>query len=279
MQEELKAMKIKMVDLEDWASRNNVKSGGISELVSPSELQSYIQQMITTLLPDTTTHEVTVDRARQLPKPPLLPDTVPCNVSLFSHQGQFDAMCMEEFPSLEPLRGHHIIRGPQLVSLTKLLRNHNAPYRWGYPAKLLITLDNKSYAVATASGGLKLPKKWGLVTEEEHYHPVKSPPRRVDKDHLNFLYITLSLWASTFLAFFNKLLYIGACALGFTVKNRRVNTPCTSCVFICSLRRVLCCLVLSLLLFSLLLFVFLFALLQRQMLTTICLFTIPRLAV
>lgn len=52
-EEEIYSIKAKLMDLEDWSCRNNVKFRGVSETVLSVDLRPYIQQMITTLFPDT----------------------------------------------------------------------------------------------------------------------------------------------------------------------------------------------------------------------------------
>lgn len=79
-EEEIDTLKAKLADLEDWARRNNVKFRGVSEMVLLADLHRYIQQLISTLLPDIPHREVIVNRAHRLPKPNHLPDNVPCDI-------------------------------------------------------------------------------------------------------------------------------------------------------------------------------------------------------
>lgn len=51
----------------------------------------------------------------------------------------------------------------KLQSVGKLLRNHCIEYRWGFPAKLLITKEYNSFTVSSVEEGLHLAKKWSLL--------------------------------------------------------------------------------------------------------------------
>lgn len=66
----MKANKFKMTDLEDGSGRNNTKFRVIMKLVLPSNRRCYVQQIISTLLPE---REVIVDQAHRLHKTPYLP--------------------------------------------------------------------------------------------------------------------------------------------------------------------------------------------------------------
>lgn len=75
--EELQAIKLKLAVLKDQSLLNNIKFCGVSGTVPASDLRRYVQQMISTLLPE---REVIVYRAHRLPKPLHLPDTIPRDV-------------------------------------------------------------------------------------------------------------------------------------------------------------------------------------------------------
>lgn len=78
--EELRTLKLKLADLEDQSCRNNITFCGVSETVRASDLQRYVQQMRSTLLPDPPDREVVVDRAHRLQKHLFLPDNIPRDV-------------------------------------------------------------------------------------------------------------------------------------------------------------------------------------------------------
>lgn len=79
IEDELKAICLKMADIEDRAPRNNVKFRGLPESIKPANLSAYLQKLMTTLLslgpPD-----IIIDRAHRLPKPSFLPDQSPRDV-------------------------------------------------------------------------------------------------------------------------------------------------------------------------------------------------------
>ncbi|CAH2321462.1 Hypothetical predicted protein [Pelobates cultripes] len=44
-------------------------------------------------------------------------------------------------------------------------RNSRIPYRWGFPAKLLINRDGKLQAVSAVTAGTRLLRQWGYLTK------------------------------------------------------------------------------------------------------------------
>lgn len=52
------------------------------------------------------------------------------------------------------LSRHTLLAQKKLVSLTKLLCNHDISYRWGFPAKLLVFKNHRTIAIHTAEEGL-----------------------------------------------------------------------------------------------------------------------------
>lgn len=65
-EEKVKLLK-SMTDLEDRSRRDNAKFRGITERILPADLDQYVQQMISTLLPSVPEREFVVDRAHWLP--------------------------------------------------------------------------------------------------------------------------------------------------------------------------------------------------------------------
>lgn len=72
----------------------------------------------------------------------------------------------------------------QLATITKPLNNHHIPYRWPYPAKLLVTKDGNSFVVATIKEGLRLMKEWQILEPKNMSENMQqSPPSsRVNSD-------------------------------------------------------------------------------------------------
>lgn len=61
-----------------------------------------------------------------------------------------------------------------LATLTKLFQNHKLPYTWGFPTKIIITREKKTYIITNLENGLKLAKQWKLIPEDET-PPIASP--------------------------------------------------------------------------------------------------------
>lgn len=80
VEDEIKAMRIKMADMEDRARRNNIKFRGIPESIKPAELTAYLQKLMTTALPSLWPADVIIDRVHRLPKPSYLSDQIPRDV-------------------------------------------------------------------------------------------------------------------------------------------------------------------------------------------------------
>lgn len=65
-EDELDAIKAKMVDIEDRSRRNNIKIRGIPEYVQQQDLRKYVSQMFNTIMPDMSALDLTVDRLHRL---------------------------------------------------------------------------------------------------------------------------------------------------------------------------------------------------------------------
>lgn len=76
IEDELKAMRLKMADTEDRSLKNNVKFRGIPKSVKPADLCSYLQKLMTTALLTVGPADIIIDRAaHRPPKPSYLPET------------------------------------------------------------------------------------------------------------------------------------------------------------------------------------------------------------
>lgn len=58
-----------------------------------------------------------------------------------------------------------------------IYRNHNVIYRWGFPAKLLVTWEGK-YTVLSVEAGMQLVEQWSLLSAEQQ--PDDASPAKVD---------------------------------------------------------------------------------------------------
>lgn len=76
----------------------------------------------------------------------------------------------------------------QLATITKPLINNHIPYRWLYPAKLLVTKDGVSSVIMTMKEGLKLwrmiGKDWQILEPQNmvEYRQNSPPSARVHSD-------------------------------------------------------------------------------------------------
>ena len=188
---EIQAMRDKLADLEDRSRRNNIKLRGVEESVSPSELRHYVQEFIAAILPEVPSSEVIVDRAHRLPKPKFLPEKVPRDVIArvhffhikddlmrFSRKNQPLPAPYSNISVYSDLSQHTMMARKNLSSITKLLQNSKITYSWGFPTKLLITRDNRTFAIRNVEEGIDLAKKWNLLPEDaQDPRPTSSPAR------------------------------------------------------------------------------------------------------
>lgn len=176
LEDEVAALSAKVADIEDRNRRNNVKIRGVPESVSPSDLSSYVQQLIKAVLPSTTTHDLIIDRAHRLPKPKSLPDSTPRDVIVrihFFHIKDDFMQTARKLPQL-PDPYHRVklfadlsqftIRARQrLAPITATLRQHNVLYRWGYPTKLIIMRNGVTHTINTLDDGSKVLQTLGIA--------------------------------------------------------------------------------------------------------------------
>lgn len=182
VEDELKAMRLKMADIEDRACRNNIKFRGVPESIKPAELTAYLQKLMTTALPD-----VIIDRAHSLPKLSFLSDKIPRDVIARIHfyhvkdqlmryakkhpalPDPFAAIALYADLSQATLMARH-----NLVPITKILHNHKILYKWGLPAKLLLEMHNKLHAITSLEKGMELLRKCLLIFVQAYVSAQKS---------------------------------------------------------------------------------------------------------
>lgn len=176
VEDEIRAMRLKMADIEDRARRNNIKFRGVPEMVKPAEITTYLQKLMMTVLPSLSPADITIDRAHRLPKPSFLPEQTPRDVIARIHFYHIKDQLMRfarQHPSLpDPYAGIALYADlsqatlsarHNLVPITKILRNNKILYKWGFPAKLLVDMNNESHAITSLEKGLDLLRKWRLL--------------------------------------------------------------------------------------------------------------------
>lgn len=176
---ELKALCLKVTDLEDRSHRNNMKFRGISELVKPAELRTFLQQLMTKDMPSFTPADVIIDRAHRLHKPPHLPARVPRDVIAriqFFRQNNTLPDPYARIAIYADLSQAIMKARNNLIPITKMLRNHKILYRWGFPVKLMLEKGNEWYTISSLEKGLELLRKWGLLPRDAYLETSRSGP-------------------------------------------------------------------------------------------------------
>lgn len=124
--------------------------------------------------------EITIDRIHRLPKLLYLSDHIPRDVILclhFYHAKEQLMLSMRKKDQISAqyqhlqfyadLSQYTLQKRKNLNTITKVLRNHNIMYRWGYPTKLSITRDGRTHVVNSLEKGLSLLEEWKIIPEQE----------------------------------------------------------------------------------------------------------------
>lgn len=179
-------IKTKLADLEDRSRRNNVKIRGIPKTVKPPDLKNSLVYLMKLALPEAPLEDLVIDRIHRLPKPKNIPAHLPRDTMVRIHfyhikdqsmaaARRSNAMPqeMQDLSFFADLSAFTMQQHKQLATITKPLNNHHIPYRWLYPAKLMVTKDGESYVIATIKDGLQLLKEWKILEPVNAYG---SPP-------------------------------------------------------------------------------------------------------
>lgn len=171
LEDDLQSLTAKVADLEDRNRRNNVKLRGIPESVSNAELTPFIQKMLATLLKPASERDLLIDRAHRLPKPKGVPDSAPRDVIMRVHFFNVKEDLMQfsrKHPQLpEPYQAVKVFADlsqftiqarKRLQPVTLILRQHNIPYRWGFPTKLLVTRNGVQHVIYSVEDGAAVLK-------------------------------------------------------------------------------------------------------------------------
>lgn len=163
---------------------------GVPESVQQSDLCKYAAQLLTSILPDLTELDITMDRIHCLPKPSYLPDNVPRDFILRLHfflvkeHLMSASRNMDLFPPqykdlqfFADLSQYTLQKCRNLNTISKALRSYKITYKWGFPTKLIITKEGKDHVVDFLAKGLNLHKMWHIVPEGS---PQTSNPRSLE---------------------------------------------------------------------------------------------------
>ncbi|CAH2325005.1 Hypothetical predicted protein [Pelobates cultripes] len=163
------------MDIEDRSRRNNIRLRGVTEEVSGQELVTYVTEMLQALLPEIPTEKLLLDRIHRVPKPQQLPDSTPRDIIMRLHFFHIKEQILwanrnnkgipEKFKEVlmfmdllaETLRRQRLYKGT-----VDQLRHNSIPYRWGYPAKLIIRKEGEITTITTPAEGLEVLRKWDI---------------------------------------------------------------------------------------------------------------------
>lgn len=110
-------------------------------------------------LPDLPLEELVIDRIHRLPKPQHIPAKLPRDTIARIHYYRvkekinvYTTRRAEHLPDsmqglafFADLSAHTMQRRRNPMTITKPIRNHNIPYRWNYPATLIIIKGEREY--------------------------------------------------------------------------------------------------------------------------------------
>lgn len=171
-------VRAKLADLEDRSRRNNVKLRGVPESIPLNDLPKYAKDLIHTILPDAAPRDIVIDRIHRIAKPSHLAASVPRDVLMRIHFFHIKEKMMSEARVKAPLpRPYEAIQifpdlskftlqmRRKLNPITKGLSNHKIPYKWRYPATILIMKNGTTHVVNDLMKGLRLLHDWGIILE------------------------------------------------------------------------------------------------------------------
>lgn len=199
LEDDFKKLATKLADIEDRNRRNNVKIRCIPESVTGPDLIPYIQQMLTALIKPASKRDLIIDRAHRFPKPKGIPASAPRNVIMRLHFFHVKEALMrlsrENSQLLEPyqklkfypnLSQFTIQAQKSLQPVTSALRQHNIPYCWGFPTKLLVTRNGITQVISSIADSYSVLKNLDI--------PFSPPPHSSSSPQATKI---LSEWAVT----------------------------------------------------------------------------------
>lgn len=186
MREEQTWIRAKLADLEDRSRRNNIKLRGVPESILPADLPRYAKEMMHVIVPEASPRDIIIDRIHRIAKPSHLAASIPRDVLMRVHFFHVKEKLLLGVKNKSPLPAPYtgiqffpdlskytLQQRTNLNPITKGLQNHKIPYKWRYPATILVTRNGQSHAIHDLHKGLHLLHNWGIILE-----PPKNPPTR-----------------------------------------------------------------------------------------------------
>lgn len=175
-----------VLDLEDRQRRNNTRIRGISESVTPDLLRPYLTHLMASVLPTCSSLNLTIDRIHRIPKPKNLlthsPRDTIAQIHFFHIKDEFlsslrrNTEIPERFKSLSiflDLSAAAMLKRREYAAFTKILRDNNIQYWWGFPVKLIVHKDGNSMIYQDPLTIKAALQSWNLLST-----PNNSPPRK-----------------------------------------------------------------------------------------------------
>lgn len=157
------------VEQKNFSRRKNIKMRGVPETVPPSELQAYAINLFSTLIPELTQIELTINRIHRIPKPQHLEDSIPRDVLMRIHYYLVNEQILSKARAITTLPApytqiqiyaglsqHTLQMRRELKAVTKALNNHKLVYKWRHQDTLPVTSNWASCTISTIESGMKL---------------------------------------------------------------------------------------------------------------------------
>ncbi|CAH2295039.1 Hypothetical predicted protein [Pelobates cultripes] len=187
----LESHRLKLADMEDRAKRNNLRFRGIPETVPNAELQHYLSKMFQSLVPELHPDQLIIDRAHRLCRPKHLPQTAVRDVIARIHffhakdrilRASRSSGMPPEYSSLKifaDISADTLHFRKSMVPITSILQEDTMIYRWGFPAKLLISHQDAIHSITTLKQGAQKLGDWGLTQPAPESTKSRTVPRRL----------------------------------------------------------------------------------------------------
>lgn len=190
LEEEVHRLSNKVLDLEDRSRRNNIRLRGIPESVTPDQLNQFLTDFMAVAMPNRSSQELLIDRIHRLPKPKHLSLQVPrdtiARIHFFTTKEEFLKILRshpdlpDRFRSLSifpDLSAATMLKRKEFSAYTKILRDAEISYKWGFPVKLIIIKDGSQMVCPDPESAKELLLSWKLLSVQEVSPKRKTAPR------------------------------------------------------------------------------------------------------